>query len=207
MKKLLCSIVILLAVAGQAQVIDRNDIIIHAGGGLGIFRYHITDITNSITSERDTSGAWTFPVQVEYGINRWLGAGVNFTYHNFLQGDSSANDKATVSDFALSANLHIPWSLKKFDFCANIGYGYSRFKYVVDEVNNPIAKAGGSVLLIGVNPRLYFREDGHVGLTMWYHYTKHIYNNGEVADDNGFSYKFKLDGPGNSFGLGLIVKI
>lgn len=191
----------------HAQVIDRNDIIIQAGGGLGIYHYQFTDVTNNVVQDRDTSASWTFPFQVEYGVNRWLGAGLAFTFNNFIEGDSASGEKATVLDFVPTVNLHVPWSLKKFDLSANIGYGYSRFKYEINDLNHGIAKAGGTVLVVGVNPRLYFGESARFGITGWYRYTKHNYKEGTVTDDSNLEYKFKLDGPGNSFGLGLVFKI
>lgn len=207
MKKILLACSVLICAAANAQVIDRNDIIIQAGAGIGIYHYQFTDVTNNVVQDRDTSASWAFPVNIEYGVNRWLGVGGAFTYNNFIEGDSSQNEKATVLDFVPTAHLHVPWSLKHFDLSANIGYGYSRFKYEINDQNHGIAKAGGTVLVIGVNPRLYFGESARFGITGWYRYTKHNYNNGVVTDDTNTEYKFKLDGPGNSFGLGLVFKI
>ncbi|HTF03794.1 MAG TPA: outer membrane beta-barrel protein [Bacteroidia bacterium] len=207
MKKLFFVLALAFCTAAQAQLIDRNDIIIQAGGGLGLYRYQFTDVTNNVINPRDTSAAWSFPVQIEYGVNRWLGVGFCFTFNNFIEGDSAANEKATGMDFGLAANLHVPWSLKKFDLSASIGYGYSRFKYDIDDVDNAVAKAGGTVLFFGINPRLYFKEDGHLAITGWYRFSKYNYPKGKVTNDAGFEYDFKLDGPGNSFGLGLIFKI
>jgi len=207
MKKLFLLAAVSLTTLMNAQVIDRNDIIIQAGGGLGIFHYQFTDVTNNVVDDRDTSGAWAFPFQIEYGVNRWLGAGLAFTYNNFIEGDSSANEKATIIDIVPTASLHVPWGLKKFDLSASIGFGYSKFKYEIDEINHPVAKAGGTVLVIGVNPRLYFGESARFGITGWYHYTKHNFKEGTVTDDSNVEYKFKLEGPGNSFGLGLVFKI
>lgn len=207
MKKLFLLLAIASSVAAHAQVFDRNDIVIQAGAGLGIYRYQFTDVTNNVIQDRDTSASWTFPFQMEYGVNRWLGAGFAFTFNNFIEGDSSSNEKATVLDFVPTANLHVPWNLKHFDLSAGLGYGYSTFKYKIDAVNHPVAKAGGTVLVVGINPRLYFGENARFGITGWYRYTKHNYKKGTVTDDSNVEYKFKLDGPGNSFGLGLIFKI
>ncbi len=206
MKKLLVLFGISCATAVSAQVIDRNDIIIQAGGGLSIYHHQFTDLTNNNVNPRDTSASWTFPFQVEYGVTRWLGGGLAFTYSAFLEGDSAGNDKATAIDVVPTAYLHVPWSLKKFDLCASVGFGYSSFKYTVDEPNNPVAKAGGTVLVIGANPRLYFGENARFGITGWYRYTKHNYKEGTVSDDTNLEYKFKLEGPGNGGGLGLVFK-
>lgn len=192
----------------HAQVIDKGDFIIQAGGGLGIYHYQLTDLTNNVSNPRDTSAAWVFPVHVEYGINRWLGAGLNFTYHNFITNDS-LYETARVIDIVPVAHLHIPWSLKKFDFSANIGYGYAKFHYEVNDpafTNNPTANANGTVLILGVNPRLYFKEDGHIALTGWYRYSKYNFKKGRIEDSTNTGYDFSLDGPSNAFGLGLIVK-
>lgn len=206
-KKLFLAAAISLSTIVGAQVVDKGDIIIQAGGGLSIYHHQFTDLTNNVVNDRDTSASWSFPFQIEYGVNRWLSPGLAFTYNGFLEGDSAGNDKATAIDIVPTANLHVPWSLKKFDLCASIGFGYSSFKYTVDEPNNPVAKAGGTVLVIGANPRLYFGENARFGITGWYRYTKHNYKEGTVSDDTNLEYKFKLEGPGNGFGLGLIFKI
>lgn len=191
----------------DAQVIDKNDIIIQAGGGLGIYHYQFTDVTNGVVNERDTTGAWSFPIDVEYGVNRWFGAGLAFTFNNYIEGDSAQNEKATGIDIGLTSNFHIPWNLKKFDLSGHIGYAYSNFKYVVNDASGGVAKSGGSVLFFGVNPRLYFRADGHLGISGWYRYSIYKYPNGTITDNAGNKSEFKIDGPGNSFGLGLIFKI
>lgn len=206
MKKLFSILGVVSCMTLSAQVIDQNDIIIQAGGGLGIYHYQFTDITNNQVNNRDTSAAWSFPFQVEYGVNRWLGAGVAFTFNNFLI-DDTLDGKASVIEIAPVANLHIPWSLKHFDMSAQLGFGYSKFHYEIADTYNPVANAGGTVLILGVNPRLYFGENARFGITAWYRYTKHNYKEGTVSDDNNFEYKFKLEGPGNSFGLGLVFKI
>ena len=209
MKKLLFLTGTLFCLAATSQVIDKNDIIIQAGGGLGFYHWQLTDITNNTTDGRDTSAAWNFPVHIEYGLNRWLGAGLNFTYHNFITNDS-LYEIARVIDIVPVAHLHIPWGLKKFDFSAQVGFGYAKFHY---EANDPVssnsfnADAGGSVLILGLNPRLYFKENGHIALTGWYRYSKYNFKKGRAEDNTNNGYDFKIEGPANAFGLGLIFKI
>jgi hypothetical protein len=186
---------------------DKGDIIIQPGGGLGIYRWQFTDVTNNVVNERDTSGAWSFPVNVEYGINRWFGAGLAFTYNNFIEGDSAENEKATGIDVGLTANFHIPWNLEKFDLSAHMGYAYSNFKYELNDASGGIAKSGGSVMFFGANPRLYFTADGHLGISGWYRYSMYKYANGTITDNSGNKSEFKIDGPAHSFGLGLIFRI
>jgi hypothetical protein len=207
MKKLLCLFAVACSISVSAQLIDKNDIIISAGGGIGLYKYQFTDLTNNSVSPRDTSGAWVFPFQVEYGINRWLGAGLNFTYNNYIEGDSATNESARTIDFAPSVNLHVPWNLNKFDLTANIGYGYSNFRYNVNDSNGGVAKAGGTVFFFGVNPRLYFKTDGHLGIHAWYRFVSYNYKKGEVTDNANNKYEFKLDGPGQTFGFGLFYRI
>ena len=207
MKNVIIALALTIATSLSAQVIDRNDIIIHAGGGIALYKYQFKDITNNSTSPRDTSGSWCFPVQVEYGINKWLGGSVNFTYNNFIEGDSAANEKARGIDFGLAANFHIPWSLKKFDMSANLGYGYSNFKYEVNDANGGVAKAGGTVFFFGLNPRLYFKADGHLGISAWYRYSKYNYPKGTITDNSNNKSEFSIDGPGQSFGLGLFYRL
>ncbi len=207
MKKLFCVIAIACSVSASAQLIDKNDIIISTGGGIGLYKYQFTDVTNNVVNPRDTSGAWVFPFQIEYGFNRWLGAGLNFTYNNYIEGDSATNESARTIDFAPSVNFHIPWNLKKFDLTANVGYGYSNFRYNVNDNNGGVAKAGGTVFFFGVNPRLYFKADGHLGIHAWYRFVQYNYPKGEVTDNLNNKYEFKLDGPGQTFGFGLFYRI
>lgn len=207
MKQSLFALFIAFSLSAGAQVFDKGNIVIHAGGGIALYKYQFKDLTNNTTNPRDTSGSWSFPVQVEYGINKWLGGGVNFTYNNFIEGDSAQNEKARGIDIGLAANFHIPWSLKKFDLSANIGYAYTNFKYEVNDANGGIAKAGGTVLFFGVNPRLYFREDGHFGISAWYRYTKYNYPKGTITDNSNNKSEFSIDGPGQSFGFGLFYRI
>jgi hypothetical protein len=209
MKKLFLFVAVLQSAFVGAQVIDKGDIVIQAGGGLGIYHWQLTDLTTNTPNERDTSASWVFPVNIEYGVNRWLGAGLNFTYHNFITNDS-LYEVARVIDIVPTAHLHIPWGLKKFDFSVNVGFGYAKFHYEANDpafTDNPTADAGGTVLILGVNPRLYFKEDGHIALTGWYRYSKYNFKKGRVEDNTGSGYDFSLEGPSNAFGLGLIFKI
>ena len=206
-------IALILALTGasmlHAQLIDRNDIILHAGIGAGIYHYQLTDLQTNIANPRDTSGSVQYLFQAEYGVNRWLSGGLTYNFQHFLTDSSgqSHGERAIVMDFGLSANFHIPWNLEKFDFSASLGYAYSRFRYTVDDLNNWEAVANGTVFFWGVNPRLYFSKNQHLGMEFWYRHTSHLYKKGEITDNNGFLYNFKLDGPGNSFGLGLFYKI
>lgn len=87
MKKLFCAVGIACSITVSAQLIDKNDVIISAGGGSGLNKYQFTDVTNNVVNPRDKSGAWVFPFQIEYGFNRWLGAGLNFTGKNYIEGE------------------------------------------------------------------------------------------------------------------------
>lgn len=207
MKKLFTLTAAILCLNSYAQLIDRNDIVIHAGIGIGIYHYQFTDLQTNIADPRDTSGSVQYLFQAEYGVNRWLSGGLSFNYQDFITDSANSNDKATILDFGLAANLHIPWNLERFDFTANIGYGYSRFKYTDPDASNWEALANGGVFFWGVNPRLYFTRDQHLGIEFWYRRTNHVFKKGEISDNAGFQYNFRLDGPGNSFGLGLFYKI
>lgn len=214
MKKLSILIAVLLtALALPAQTYRRASAtpgffgpktwFVDAGIGLGIERYQFTDKTNNHVDPRDTSGSIEIPIQVEYGITNWLGAAVITNFSHFIEGDSAGAQKASGFDFAPGVNLHIPWSLKKLDVYANINYGYSHFAYRVNNSTNDKAIANGSVLYTGLNMRWMFRSEGHFGMNFWYHHANFNYPNGTISNDtNTPVQKFKLDGPGNLFGLG-----
>jgi hypothetical protein len=193
---------------GYTQSFRKGDVVVGLGGGLSIYRYQFTDVTNNIVNPRDTSGAWSFPIGVEYGITNWLSGNFTFNYNNYIEGDSATNENAKGIDFLIGVGLHVPWQLKKFDLCAKVEYGMSRFSYTFANANNNAeAKALGSALFITLNPRFYFSKSSRLGMGFWYRYSMYNYKNGATTDNLGNEAKFKLDGPGNSFGLNLFYNI
>ncbi|GAB4134303.1 MAG: hypothetical protein Fur0041_07430 [Bacteroidia bacterium] len=207
MKKTLTFLLIAFSLNLSAQAFREGDIIASAGAGIAIYKYQFTDVTNNSVTPRDTSGAWTFPFSAEYGVTNWLGGVFTFNYNNYIEGDSATDENATGIDFLIGAGFHVPWNLNRFDLTGNISYGFSKFKYQYNGSNSGTAKATGPALFVTINPRFYFSSSRNIGMGFFYRYSTYNYNNGEIKDNAGNTSKFKIEGPGNSFGLNLFYNI
>ncbi|MEO5642455.1 MAG: hypothetical protein ABIQ40_16890 [Bacteroidia bacterium] len=209
MKKttLVFGLAILLSLFSNAQCFEKDTKFISAGFGLGIQHYRFTDVTNNIVGTRDTSAAIEVPFSFEYGALSFLGISLNGNYAKYLGGDSATNESVKSFDFIPTINLHAPFGWNKLDLSANVGYGFSHFSYVVNSPGGGTAKANGGVFNLGLNLRLLFRTDGHLGMNFWYTHSSYNYKKGVVTDNNGYKADFRLDGPGNNFGLGLFFRI
>lgn len=209
MKKSLLLICILITSSTflSGQAFQKGAMFIDAGVGLGIQHYQFTDITNNTVSPRDTSGAIEVPFGFEYGITNWLGASLNGNFASYLTGDSANNESAKGLDIVPTVNLHAPFKLNKLDLYGSIGYGYSRFSYKVNDAAGGKALANGTVFNWGINLRWLFKTDGHLGINFWYKHSSYMYKKGTVTDNSGNTTEFKLDGPGNNFGLGFFFRI
>jgi hypothetical protein len=205
MKKAILFLAILSASFLSAQVVDQGKILVDLGIGLGIQHYQFTEKATNIAQPRDTSAAIEIPIGLEYGIKKWLGAGLVFNYASYLSNDSI---KPTVRGFDIipTVYLHIPWALNKLDLMGHIGYGYSKFSYDANNSVNSVYRAGGTVLNFGLKFRWLFSDDGHFGMQFWYNHSSYVYPNGEATDNSNTIQKFRLDGPSNNFGTGFFLR-
>jgi hypothetical protein len=209
MKKalLFACIFISFATISSAQCFDKGTMFANAGFGLGIQHYRFTDATNNVIGDRDTSAAVEVPFGFEYGVLSFLGLSVDGNYANYFTNDSSQEESVKSLDFVPSVNIHAPFGLNKLDLYATLGYGYSHFSWNVNSSFGGKAVANGSVLNLGLTLRLLFKTDGHLGMNFWYRHSSYNYKKGVVTYDNGSKFDFKLDGPGNNFGIGLFFRI
>ncbi len=209
MKKplLLLSILILAATSSSAQCFDKGTKFINTGFGLGIQHYRFTDLSNNTIGERDTSAAIEVPFGFEYGVLSFLGISLDGNFASYLTDDSTQQESVKGFDIVPSVNVHAPFGLNKIDLFATLGYGYSRFAWKINSTPGGKAVANGTVFNAGLTLRLLFRTDGHLGMNFWYKYSSYKYNKGVVTFDDATSFKFKLDGPGNNFGIGLFYRI
>ncbi len=209
MKKILfftCLFISITAIS-FAQCFDKGTKFINAGFGLGIQYYRFTDVTNDIVGTRDTSAAIEIPFGFEYGVLNFLGISVNGNFARYLTGDNAAGESVKSFDLIPTVNFHAPFGWNKIDLSANIGYGFSRFSYEINSAPGGKAKADGSVFNFGANLRLLFRIDGHLGMNLWYTHSSYNYKKGVITDNNGNKADFRLDGPGNNFGIGFFFRI
>jgi hypothetical protein len=188
MKKTLLLLTFLAVNIANAQVTQQGKIMADLGIGFGIQHYQFTDLVTNISTPRDTSAAIEIPIGVEYGIRKWIGAGLMFNYASYINGDSASNEKARGVDILPVVFLHIPWSLNKIDLMGHIGYGYSRFAYDLNQNNNAQYRANGSLLNFGLKLRWLFSTDGHFGMQFWYSHSNYVYPKGVATDDSGSSH-------------------
>ena len=85
MKKVVFLLLLCVAGALQAQMVESGKMFIDARIGIGIQHYTIKDITNNVESNRDTTGSIDIPISFEYALKPWLGVGLNFNYSNYLE--------------------------------------------------------------------------------------------------------------------------
>ncbi|HET6991932.1 MAG TPA: hypothetical protein VFJ43_11440 [Bacteroidia bacterium] len=178
-----------------------------AGFGLGIQHYQFTDITNNQTDPRDTSAAYEVPFRFEYAALNWFGVSLDGNFASYITANSSKNESAKGIDFVPTANIHAPFKMNHLDLSGTLGYGYSHFSYKVNDVNGGKAVANGWVLNWGINLRFLFKRDGHFGMGLWYKHSLYNYNKGTINDNAGNKTSFKLDGPGNNFGVGFFYRM
>lgn len=206
-KFLVLCIFISASVFSFGQMYYKKCMFAEAGFGLGIEHYQFSDITNNTSSPRDTSASIQVPFRFEYAFHNMLGVSLDGNFESYLQGDSSKNQSAKGIDFVPTFNVHAPFKLNKLDLFGSLGYGYSHFSYKVNDVNGGKAVANGWVFNWGITLRLLFSKDGGLGMNFWYKHALYNYNNGTISDNSGNQTKFKLDGPGNNFGIGFFYRI
>jgi hypothetical protein len=209
MKKIffLSCLFISFATISSAQCFERDAKFFDAGIGLGIQHYRFTDVSNNVIGDRDTSVALEVPFRFEYGVLNFLGLSIDGNYASYFTDDSSAQESIKALDFVPSVNIHAPFGLNKLDLYATFGYGFSHFSWTVNNSNGGKAVANGSVFNAGLALRLLFKTDGHLGMNFWYRHSSYNYNKGTVTYSNGDKFLFKLNGPGNNFGIGFFFRI
>ena len=216
MKKIFSALLLYaMAVGASAQSLQKGNMVFGLGTGLGIYRTTITDKTNTgMAPDKDTSGAFIFPLTFEYGVLNWLGAGARIGYHNYIEGKDSTNtnQKARGMDLMGCVNLHFLRS-KHVDMFVSSEFGYSSFKYTVTVTNTTttygaMAIASGTGYSFGLNTRFYFGKSAAFGLHLSFALEGFNYQNGEISDDIGSpATQFRLKGNGKVFGIGLQYKI
>lgn len=207
MKKNLLFLLIFIssATVSHAQCFAKGASHATLGFGLGIQHFRFTDVTNNTVDERGTSAATEFSFSLEYGVLDFLGISLNGNGKKYINGDSTS-DKARSLDLVPTINIHSPLGWNKLDPSVSFGYGISHFRYVVDLPGGGVAAANGGVFNFGVNLRWLFRTDGKIGMNFWYEHSSYNYKKGTITDNNGNKAEFGLDGPSNTFGIGLFFR-
>ena len=196
-----------------AQSLEKGSMVLGLGSGLGIYHTVIKDKTTpSNSADKDTSGAFVFPLEFEYALLNWLGAGARLGYSNFIEGKKDSDvvsAKARGIDFMPFVNLHFLRS-KHVDMFVSCNFGYSDFKFTVTNTAGTIGTftGSGTGYSVGFNTRFYFGDAAKFGIHVRYAREGFNYQNGEITDNQGSPpTKFSLKGNGGVFGLGLQYRI
>jgi hypothetical protein len=160
----------------------------------------------------DISGAFVFPLTVEYGLKNWLGIGGKVGYAKyFTNNDSLGNAESDIRglDAGVIVNFHFI-KVSKFDLPLGVCFAYSNFKMISNDSLQTIAKDNGFNYNFSANPRFYFGK--HIGLSVNLGYTVYTYpsllfsnkNDSNINDNDDL--RFKLKSSGGNIGVGLLVK-
>jgi hypothetical protein len=211
MKKyiLLLASLILTGSFAQAQIFDKNTLVIQGGAGLEIFNTTYSYETKNTSlpvksSNTDRAANSNFNIGAEYGLHKLFGIGLNFKRNSFFTSEDTATKSTPTAksfDIAASANFHAV-NVKKFDLVIGGEFGYSNLNYRTNDQSNLILKGNGTYAGIYLNPRIYF---GKFGINFKFYapfinYAKMTTNNEDL--NNYVISKWKgTPGFGMSFGL------
>lgn len=209
----------------NAQSFSKGSVVFDFGAGMTISQTQIEQQYNSQVStgggistvpvQKDTtdiSGAFVFPITVEYGVKNWLGIAAKVGYAKyFTNTDSLGNAESDIRglDAGILVNIHI-LKLLKFDLPLGASFGYSNFKLMSNDSLQTIAKDNGFNYSFTLNPRYYFSK--HFGVSVNLGYTAYTYpsllfsdkNDSNINDNDDL--KFKLKSSGGNIGVSLLVK-
>lgn len=209
----------------NAQSFRKRAVVVDFGAGVTISQTQIEQQYNSqvwngsgftiVPIQKDTtdvSGAFVFPLTVEYGLKNWLGIGGKVGYAKyFTNNDSLGKPKSDIRglDAGILVNFHFI-KVSRFDLPFGAYIGYSNFKMISNDSLESIAKDNGFNYSFSANPRFYFGK--HIGLSVNLGYTVSSYpsllfsnkNDANVNDNDDLD--FKLKSSGGNIGVGLLVK-
>ncbi|MGB3948015.1 MAG: outer membrane beta-barrel protein [Bacteroidia bacterium] len=209
----------------NAQSFHKRAVVVDFGAGINISQTEIKQQYNRqvwngsgftiMPVKKDTtdiSGAFVFPLTVEYGLKNWLGVGGKIGYAKyFTSNDSLGNAESDVRglDAGILLNFHFI-KISKFDLPLGVTFAYSNFKMISNDSLQTIAKDNGFNYSFSANPRFYFGN--HIGVSVNLGYTVYTYPSLLFSDKNDSNLndnddmKFKLKSSGGNIGVGLLVK-
>lgn len=188
-----------------AQSFNKNDKIIEAGFGLGIYDTEIYQKSNG-TNERDKAAAWVFPVSVEYAAGNRLGIGLAYKYSNFIIGkEDSVNNNASVkgSDIMLKPTFHLIKS-KRVNLYVGALAGLAWFNFQVNDAVKSSLKGDGTNIAFITGCRFYFSKN--VALSINYAFNNYNFADILLSNNAGFSEKVDLSLKRGNVNAGLVYR-
>jgi hypothetical protein len=188
-----------------AQSFEKNDKIIEAGFGLGIYDTKIYQKSNK-TSETSKAAAWVFPLSIEYAVANRLAIGIGYKYSNYIIGNedtANTNAKINGNDIILKPTFHLIKS-KRINIYVGALAGMAWFNYQVNDKDQSFAKGNGTLLAFVFGTRLYVAKN--IGLSLNYTFNNYNFVDLTLANNNGYSDKLDLTLKRGNVGLGLVFK-
>jgi opacity protein-like surface antigen len=196
---------VLISGSSLAQSFAKNDKIIEAGFGLGIYDTHIYNKTTKI-NENSRAAAWVFPVSFEYAFRKRLAIGVAYKYSNFITSNDSVQSNAQMSgnDIALKPTFHIIKS-KRLNVYIGALAGLAWVNYQLNDSEKAYVKGNGTILAYVFGTRFYITKN--VGLGLNYLFNNYNFVDLTLANNQAFTDKLNLTLKRGNVNLGLVVKI
>ena len=210
MKKQLNIILLIIGVAFVtstqtiAQSLKKNDKIIEAGFGLGIYNTRIYQkVTNF--SETSKAAAWVFPISLEYAVANRLAIGIGYKYSSFITGNDSVNtnEEMNGNDIILKPTFHL-LKMKRLNMYVGALAGIAWVNYQVNDINKSFVKGNGTILAFVFGTRLYITRN--IGLCLNYTFNNYNFVDLTLANNQGYNDKLDLSLKKGNVGLGLAVK-
>lgn len=189
----------------SAQSFVKNDKIIEAGFGLGIYDTKIYQKSTN-NSETNKAAAWVYPFSVEYAVAKRLAIGVGFKHSSFIMGNEdtvNTNAKVTGNDIVLKPTFHL-LKTKRINMYLGALAGLAWFNFQVNDTNQSFAKGNGSLLAFVFGTRLYVTKN--IGLSLNYIYNNYNFVDLTLSNNQGYIDNLDLSLKRGNVGLGLVFK-
>jgi hypothetical protein len=210
MKKLFSAFLIALACHGFSQKVafEKKTKVIDINANFGVYNTVSTDSTERAQGKnhQDKAAPYGFALSFEYGVLDWLGIGLKGQACTYLSSRDTSGVKpdAKVKDIALVVNFHLVRK-KRFDLLLGGNIGYSGFKFSSNDSKSSVAKGGGLMYDIHVQPRLYFSE--HFGMYLSLSYIGYSYSKLKLSDNvRTYTDHLTFKGSGVNVGIGFQVQ-
>jgi opacity protein-like surface antigen len=188
----------------NAQSFEKEDKIIEAGFGLGIYDTQLKQKSTGI-KENDKAGAWVFPLSFEYAYHKRLAIGMGYKYSSFITNNDSTfnNEQMHGHDIVLKPTFHIIKS-KVVDMYIGALAGLSWVNYQVNDLFQSSVKGNGTILAFTFGTRFYVSKK--IALSINYAYNNYHYNDLTVSNILGYKDYFDLNLSRGNVGIGLSYK-
>ena len=210
MKKLVSIILVAFALGGFSQAsFEQKTKVIDINANFGVYNTVGSDSTERANGrvKNDKGAPYGFALGFEYGVLNWLGVGLKGQMCTYLTSKDTATGATPVgkaNDVMLVLNAHMVRA-KRFDLLGGFDLGYSGFKFSSNDKNHSIAKGGGFVWNVHIQPRLYFSN--HFGMYMNLSYISYAYPKLKFKDDTRtYTDHLKFNASGINVGIGFQVK-